>query len=198
MDGVRYVFALLWLVTLLPLLLFWIALHPFVGFWRRMGIATSYTILLAGAVALGLLLFAARGPLLAVAFATGPVWWGLTAVFYVLSLTVETQARKELGLATLVGVHELRGTDEESALLTRGIYARMRHPRYVGAVLGYVASACLANYLFLWAVLPLFLLLLHAVVLLEERELIDRFGAAYADYMARVPRYLPLIGRPAP
>jgi protein-S-isoprenylcysteine O-methyltransferase Ste14 len=33
--------------------------------------------------------------------------------------------------------------------------------------------------------------LLHLIVLLEERELPDRFGEAYVDYSRRVPRYWP-------
>ena len=31
----------------------------------------------------------------------------------------------------------------------------------------------------------------HAVVLLEERELRDRFGCEFDEYCRRVPRYLP-------
>jgi protein-S-isoprenylcysteine O-methyltransferase Ste14 len=37
--------------------------------------------------------------------------------------------------------------------------------------------------------------LLHAIVLLEERELSERFGEEYERYRARVPRYLPRRGR---
>ena len=42
--------------------------------------------------------------------------------------------------------------------------------------------------------LPVFAAILpavHLIVLLEERELGRRFGAAYDEYAARVPRYLP-------
>lgn len=195
MDGVRYVFALLWLVSL-PILVFWIALHPFVAFWRRLGLAATYAVLVAGCVVLGALLFAARGPLLSVEFGTGPVMWLLTAGAYAASVAVETRARRHLRLGTLVGIPELRGDGRPGSLLTEGIYARVRHPRYVGATLGYLASAFLANYLFLYAALPLFLLLLHTVVLLEERELLDRFGDDYRSYMERVPRYLPRMGAP--
>ena len=192
LDQARYGFALLWLVAF-PVLLFWIALHPFVAFWRRMGLAATYTILVAGCVTVGALLFTLRGPLLAVEFGTGPVLWALTALTYAASVAVEMQARRHLGMATLVGVPELKAAGAPGELLTQGIYGRVRHPRYAGATLGYVASAFLANYLFLWAALPAFLLLLHTVVLLEERELEDRFGDAWRAYAARVPRYLPRL-----
>jgi protein-S-isoprenylcysteine O-methyltransferase Ste14 len=194
LDQVRHVFALLWLVSLLPLLLFWIALHPFVAFWRRMGLGATYTILVAGAIGMGAILFALRRPLLAVEFGTGPLLWALTAAAYAVSVAFESQARRHLGMGTLVGVPELRGTSAPEALLTEGIYGKVRHPRYAGAVFGYVASAFFANYLFLWAALPAFLLLLHTVVLLEERELEERFGDAWRAYAARVPRYVPRLG----
>lgn len=192
-DQVRYVFALLWLLSF-PVLFLWLAIHPFVAFWRRMGLAATYAILLAGAASLSVLFFAVRGPLLAVEFGTGPALWALAAASYALSLAVETRARKHLKAHILVGVPELRGEAGEDALLTDGIYARMRHPRYVGATLGYVASAFLANYLLLWAALPVFLLVMHTVVLLEERELEERFGDPWRAYAARVPRYLPRPG----
>lgn len=191
-DQARYVFALLWLVSF-PVLLFWIALHSFVAFWRRMGLAATYIVLLAGCVSVGILLFTLRRPLLALEFGTGPVLWVLTALTYGVSVAFEGRARRHLSASALVGVPELRGDGAPATLLTQGIYGKVRHPRYVGATFGYVASAFLANYLFLWAALPAFLLLLHTVVLLEERELEERFGHAWREYAARVPRYVPRL-----
>lgn len=197
LDQARYVFALLWLVAF-PILVFWIFLHPFVAFWRRMGMAATYAILVAGCAGLGALLYSLRGPLLAVEFGTGPVLWALTAAAYAVSIAFESRARKHLRMSTLVGVPELRGEGRAETLLTDGIYGKVRHPRYVGATFGYVASAFLANYLFLWAALPLFLLLLHTVVLLEEQELQERYGEAYRAYIARVPRYVPRLSAAPP
>ena len=67
----------------------------------------------------------------------------------------------------------------------------MRHPRYVEIVLGVAAYAVFANYLGAYIVTIALVPTLHLIVLLEERELIDRFGAAYVNYAAQVPRYLP-------
>lgn len=190
MDGVRYVFALLWLVSF-PTLLFWIGLHPYVAFWRRMGLTATYTILLTGCATLSVLLYSLRGPLLAVEFGTHPALWALTALAYGGAVAVETRARRHLKVRTLFGVPELRGEASRDVLLTEGIYAKVRHPRYVGVFLGYLASAFFANHLLLYVAVPGVALLLHTIVLLEERELLHRFGDAYADYMRRVPRYLP-------
>jgi hypothetical protein len=190
MDVARYLFAALWLVTF-PVLLFWIGLHPLAAFWRRMGLAATYVVLLSACVAVSVVLFRFREPLLAVEYGTHPALWFLAAASYGLGVSVEVRCRKHLKVSTLVGVPELRGTASEQTLLTEGIYGRMRHPRYVGATLGYLASAFFANYLFLYAALPVFLLLLHLTVVLEERELEERFGERYRAYKASVPRYLP-------
>lgn len=48
-----------------------------------------------------------------------------------------------------------------------------------------------ANYLALYALLLLSLPTLYLVVILEERELRDRFGAEYTAYCREVPRFLP-------
>jgi len=176
-----------------PILLFWVALHRFVAFWRRMGLTTTYAILVAGMVGGGVVLFSLRKPLLAVEFGTAPVLWAPAALAYATAVALEVRAR-HLRLATFAGVSELRGDRAPASLLTDGIYGRVRHPRYVASMLGYLASAFLANYLFLYAAAPVYLLVLHTVVLLEERELEERFGEAYRGYADRVPRYLPRFG----
>jgi protein-S-isoprenylcysteine O-methyltransferase Ste14 len=79
-----------------------------------------------------------------------------------------------------------------SVLDTGGWYARVRHPLLLGVVailLGEAVVAAswalLAYALFYWALLHRF------VVQREEPELLATFGPAYADYAARVPRWLP-------
>ena len=58
---------------------------------------------------------------------------------------------------------------------------------------GTLAFATFSNYLGAYLVVLAFLPALHLVVLLEERELRDRFGEEYAAYCERVPRYIPRL-----
>jgi protein-S-isoprenylcysteine O-methyltransferase Ste14 len=76
--------------------------------------------------------------------------------------------------------------------VTEGPYSIMRNPLYffsilgaagAGAQLGSVLAGIIFGFL-AW-------LVFYFVVVQEERLLADRFGAAYADYMATVPRFLP-------
>ena len=53
------------------------------------------------------------------------------------------------------------------------------------------AYVAFANYSGAWVLYALAFPAIHLVVLLEERELRERFGAEYEDYCRRVPRYLP-------
>jgi protein-S-isoprenylcysteine O-methyltransferase Ste14 len=55
------------------------------------------------------------------------------------------------------------------------------------------AYALLTNYLATRVLYLLALPALYAVVRLEERELRERFGAAYAEYCRRVPRLIPRL-----
>jgi protein-S-isoprenylcysteine O-methyltransferase Ste14 len=87
----------------------------------------------------------------------------------------------------------------QPAFVLAGPYLRIRNPLLAGLLLMLAsaavgtaswrialaaASACLAAHL--W------------VVLIEERRLQARFGVAYAEYLRRVPRWLPRLGRRPP
>jgi protein-S-isoprenylcysteine O-methyltransferase Ste14 len=102
-----------------------------------------------------------------------------------------------------------RGTpapiDPPRVLVVQGLYRYVRNPMYVGAVLVLLGHS-------LWFGSPALLGYLAAVfcgfhlfvVLYEEPALTRRFGDAYRDYLASVPRWLPRrpdrggTGSPAP
>lgn len=100
--------------------------------------------------------------------------------------------KKYLTFRILAGVPEFaRDPHRQGHLLTEGPYARIRHPRYIEVVMWTFAYAFIANYVGAYVLALLTPLLVHLVVLLEERELRDRFGQEYVEYCARVPRYIP-------
>jgi protein-S-isoprenylcysteine O-methyltransferase Ste14 len=101
------------------------------------------------------------------------------------------QRKRHLTLRILLGIPELSSDPADSKLLDEGIYSRIRHPRYVEFILGLVGWSLVLSYLgFYWMTAATVVAIL-LIVPLEERELRDRFGAAYEDYALRVPRYLP-------
>jgi protein-S-isoprenylcysteine O-methyltransferase Ste14 len=62
--------------------------------------------------------------------------------------------------------------------------------------LGMIGWSLFVNYVGLYVMTGLCFVLLWVIVLLEERELRERFGQAYVDYSARVPRFVPRIKIP--
>ncbi len=195
LDAIRYAIAWLLLVTGPGAVLFWFPVHPFVRFWRRIGYRWGYVAGLAVylvSVVLGIIF---APPLLSIDF-------GLHAVPLVGGLCLlaahaylRRRWRTQLTLRTLFGVPELAPSDRPPVLLTEGIYARIRHPRYLETLLGYAGYACLSNYLAAYGVAAFLLVGILVLIPLEERELADRFGPPYEEYRRRVPALIPSLSR---
>ena len=78
-----------------------------------------------------------------------------------------------------------------AALITSGAYRWSRNPMYAGLAITYVGGALLAGSWWPLALLPAVLLAVTRLVIRpEEQYLGARFGQAYADYRARVRRWL--------
>jgi protein-S-isoprenylcysteine O-methyltransferase Ste14 len=72
-----------------------------------------------------------------------------------------------------------------------GVYAYTRNPMYLGMTVFYVGVALLVQSLPALVLLPLVLLLLQTqVIRREERHLRERFPREYAEYCARVRRWI--------
>ena len=185
----RYVVGVLLVVSMPPAILWWILLHPLVAFWRRLGARRAMGVVSVLMVAMAVALVPCRDALLGRNLGTT---WVLVAVAACLTAGAAALAvwrRRFLDSRILSGMPELEG--DARRLLTEGPYALVRHPRYVEVALWTFAYACFSNYVGAYVLAVLTLPLLHVVVLLEERELAARFGAAWAEYRARVPRYVP-------
>ncbi len=193
LDVARYAIALFLLVGLPPLLAFWFLIHPFAGFWRRRGVAVTYTVACSMILAIAIALFLLRGPLLAIEFGSGPLFWVGGAISLGVALVFDVMLRRELSATALIGLPEVAPSASGQGLLIEGIYARVRHPRYTGGVFITLGLALLSNYLAAWLIFALYFPAIYALTLFEERELVDRFGEAYERYREQVPRFLPSL-----
>ena len=191
MNTVRYYIALLVLIALPPGVLLWFFIHPFARFWRKLGPVWTYVILSVPTAALMATVFLLRRPILTVEYGTQTPLAGLAVVLAVTGFVIQRKRRKHLTNTILTGIPELSRDGDPGKLLTEGIYGTIRHPRYVELMLFVLAYACFANYLAVYVATLLTVPTLYLLVVLEERELLERFGEDYREYCEAVPRFFP-------
>ena len=76
-----------------------------------------------------------------------------------------------------------------------GPYTRLRNPLFLGLIVALGGVALAMESTALCAAVPVAALAAHAwVVRVEEPRLRTRFGEAYREYLARVPRWVPRVG----
>jgi protein-S-isoprenylcysteine O-methyltransferase Ste14 len=81
----------------------------------------------------------------------------------------------------------------EHALETRGLYARLRHPGYLGALLASLGGALAFGSAPALPLVAVMSLLLWQRAKREESMLERHFGAEYVRYRSRTGRFLPRL-----
>lgn len=103
-------------------------------------------------------------------------------------------------LGILIRVWAAGLLEKGQRLCTDGPYRMVRHPLYLGSLLGAVGFAVMMHVLWGWVVvLPAFALLYGSQVAEEERHLRTIYGEAYKEFARTVPMVIPLpwrIGEP--
>ena len=191
LDTARYWLALILVVSFPPAFLYWFVIHPFADFWRQLGPLKTHLIVGPAMILVGVGIYGFEAPLMRVDFGFVPAFAVLAVLSYAFAGILELLCRRYLKLRILVGVPELSDDPSAGSLLTEGIYGRIRHPRYVSVFFGGLAVALFANYLATWVLQILLIPIIYLLAIIEERELLDRFGEDYERYMERVPRFVP-------
>jgi protein-S-isoprenylcysteine O-methyltransferase Ste14 len=132
-----------------------------------------------------------------------PGWWTWVrwlclseAVFLFWLGTRSYDNRSFLGLTQALDYLAGRPT-RESPFRAAGILAVVRHPWYTGTLILLIFCLPFTDVNLVWR--AVFLIYTLVGTELEERKLLHDFGAGYADYRARVPRFFPdprTLGRP--
>jgi len=96
-----------------------------------------------------------------------------------------------------IGVISRTRSDRLGPLVRTGPFSLVRNPLYLGNIVLWLGLTMSAR---LFWLAPLVVALLtfeyHAIVRWEEGLLTTRIGDGYREYLARVPRWRPLIARP--
>jgi protein-S-isoprenylcysteine O-methyltransferase Ste14 len=74
---------------------------------------------------------------------------------------------------------------------TSGIYRISRHPWYIGMFFVYIGTGIAsASWVLVLLALVFLALIRNALMIVEERECVERFGDAYKEYTNKTPRWL--------
>jgi len=193
LTDIRYWLGVVVLSSWVPAIFCWVLIHPLVKFWRQTGKAAMWLVVSPIALAGVAILFYFRDSLMGEDLGTNFWLWIPAFILTVLGTYLDFARRKYLTTRILVGTPEIEG--DASNLLTEGLYAHVRHPRYVAITASYLGFSLFANfagvYIYLLASAPL----LWLIIVLEEKELRNRFGKAYEDYAKKTPRLIPKLSR---
>jgi protein-S-isoprenylcysteine O-methyltransferase Ste14 len=174
-----------------PFMLMWYVVHPFTRFWRRMGPLKTYSSLIIIILLIMWFLYIMREPIMRAHYGVNWLLVILATQLFAISMVMGFVRIRHLKPSVMLGLPEIRGEEYPGKLLTEGIYSKIRHPRYVEVWLGLLAIALFTNYMAMYILAAVFIPLIYGVVLLEEKELRERFGEEYEKYCAEVPRFFP-------
>jgi protein-S-isoprenylcysteine O-methyltransferase Ste14 len=97
----------------------------------------------------------------------------------------------------IIGVKKLTlkvaETHRPDKIVSTGIYSKIRHPQYFGAILAHFGFSILFSSLYSLLSSPLILVLIYIISWKEEKELLVEFGKEYEEYRKNVPMLIPRI-----
>lgn len=87
-------------------------------------------------------------------------------------------------------IHAAKG-----GLVTDGIYAKVRHPQYLGLFLVTVGMFIQWPTLLTVVMWPILMVVYNRLARREEGEMVKQFGEKYKEYMAIIPAFVPSLKR---
>jgi protein-S-isoprenylcysteine O-methyltransferase Ste14 len=174
---------------------FWLLIHPRVKYWRSRQ-KSPYRLLIpvwiTMWIALGIITAPWRHILI---YETGWTW--IPAAFlFLLGLWLYKSSGKHFSGAQLSGAAELLPARGEQRLVISGIRNRIRHPVYLGHLCEMLAWSIGTGLAVLYALAAFATVTGAIMILLEDKELEQRFGEEYRRYRNRVPALFPTLWKP--
>ncbi|MHA2184305.1 MAG: methyltransferase family protein [Promethearchaeota archaeon] len=97
----------------------------------------------------------------------------------------------------IIGVKKLTlkvaETHRPEKIVNTGIYSKIRHPQYFGAILAHLGFSILLSSLYSVLSSPFIIVLIYIISWKEEKELLAEFGQEYEEYKKKVPMLVPKI-----
>jgi protein-S-isoprenylcysteine O-methyltransferase Ste14 len=191
-DRMTYYLALVTLLAIPATLVSWICIHGLLSHWRRIGVKRAIISVSVITILTMASMYLIHKPLLQMQFTFRWPFAVAAIILFGISTYLNIRVYQEAPKTMALGLGELSG-DRPEQLVTTGIYARIRHPRFSAMVLAVTSMALITGYLALYILIGIYVIGIYFIAVLEDRELMERFGTDYYEYTKRVPGFFPNI-----
>jgi protein-S-isoprenylcysteine O-methyltransferase Ste14 len=180
-------------VILWPVIpLFWIPVHFGTKIFRKLGLLT-YVMPLVTWTPLAYLMYVNRGFLLQFKTDFPTVLNFIGVILFVLGTLLNIWTGRLLTLWGLIGLPEISGK-KKNRFVKEGPFKVIRHPTYLAHTLMILGIYLYTKVIAVGIVALLdFIVINTAVIPLEDKELLRRFGDEYNQYKKKVPEFFPVI-----
>lgn len=174
--------------------LFWIPVHGFSSFFKKLGICTYITPLITW-LPVALLIYMNRDLLLRYTFHLPLPVRVIGWIIFMLGMILQVWTFRLLGGWGIMGLPEVTQIIK-SRIVTAGPFSVIRHPTYLSHTVMYAGVFLITGVVVLGVITLLDIIIVNTVVIpLEDRELVGRFGEEYRRYKERVPAFFPGISK---
>lgn len=108
-----------------------------------------------------------------------------------LGVVLTSRSLKEISFSSFLGLSGKKNEPTEH-LVIRGIYSKIRHPLYLGLILIFLGYFLVSGTVGALIHLSCLIGYLPFGIYFEEKNLLKKYGEAYADYQKTVPAIFPL------
>lgn len=188
-DSLAIITLMFW--ALVPL--FWIPVHGFSAFFKKIGIYTYITPLITWLPVVGLI-YAGRSWILSHRFELPAVLQGIGWIVFMLGIFLQLWTLRVLGGLRIIGLPEV-SQFLESRIITSGPFSVVRHPTYASHTIMFAGVFLISGVIAVGVITLLDIIIINVFVIpLEDRELVERLGDEYKAYKDRVSAFFP--GKP--
>ncbi len=165
--------------------LFWMPIHIYPQFFRKIGIFTYLMPLITFSL-IFMMVFNYRSHILMYTISFSPLLNFIGLILLMLGIILHVWTAKLLSLWGLIGVPEIL-PKKNIKLITSGPFLVIRHPTYLAHSLIFIGAFLLTEFVALGILSILDFLMVNAFVIpFEEKELLRRFGYLYEEYKNKV------------
>ncbi len=84
--------------------------------------------------------------------------------------------------------------NDMNKVIQKGIYAFIRHPMYLGAIIMFISHIFLGQNWLVVIITIIGIICCYFIIVLDDRQNIEKFGDNYSQYVERVPRINLFLG----